>query len=36
MDNTPIKSSEVLFYSDGSGKEFVSVVFHGENFCLGQ
>jgi len=36
MDNTPMKSGEVLFYSDGSGKEFVSVVFQDENFWLTQ
>ncbi len=31
-----MKSGEVLFYSDGSGKEFVSVVFQDENFWLTQ
>ena len=36
MDNKPMKSGEVLFYSDGSGKEFVSVVFQDENFWLTQ
>lgn len=35
-DNTPMKSGEVLFYSDGSSKEFVSVVFQEENFWLTQ
>ena len=36
MDNKPVKSGEVLLYSDGSGKEFVSVVFQDENFWLTQ
>ncbi len=36
MDNAPMKSGEVLFYSDGSGKEFLSVVFKGETFWLTQ
>lgn len=34
MDILPAKSGEVLLYSDGSGKEFVSVVFQDENFWL--
>lgn len=36
MDNTPIKSGEVLLYSDDSGKEFVSVTFQDETFWLTQ
>lgn len=36
MDSKPVKSGEVLLYSDGSGKEFVSVVFQDENFWLTQ
>lgn len=36
MDMMPSEYGEVLLYSDGSGKEFVSVVFQDENFWLTQ
>jgi len=36
MENKPLKSGEVLFYSDDNGKEVISVVFQDENFWLTQ
>ena len=36
MENELTKSGEILLYSDGSGKEFVNVVFKDETFWLTQ
>ena len=36
MEQKPMNSGEVLLYSDGSGKEFINVVFKDETFWLTQ
>ena len=36
MANEIINSGEILLYGDDNGKEFVSIIFHDENFWLTQ
>lgn len=36
MDNEIMRQGEILLYSDGDSREFVSVVFHDETFWLSQ